>query len=83
MTQAMLHRPPKYGNTIISAVTKILRQVHLIICHAARKDLKNLNAFRYKHDLKSKETILVRINGLFLLINIIKTESNNLLSNHT
>ena len=39
--------------------------------------------FRYKHNLKSNKTMFVGINGLFSLINIIKTESNNLLSNHT
>ena len=54
--------------------------------HAASKDHNYSNekcAFCYKHDLKSKKTIFVGINSLFSLINIIKTESNNLLSNHT
>ena len=56
----------------------------LVINNAASKDHKNSNeecVFRYKHDLKSKKTIFVRINSLFSLINIIKTESNNFLSN--
>ena len=39
--------------------------------------------FRYKHDLKSKKTIFVGMYGLFSVINIIKTESSNFLSNHT
>ena len=67
-------------------MTKILRRVHLQIRHAASKDHKNSNeecVFRYKHDLKSKKTIFVSINSLFSLINMIKTESNNSLSNHT
>ena len=54
--------------------------------HAASKDYTNSNeerVFCSKHDLKSKNTIFVGINGLFSVINIIKTESNNLLSNHT
>ena len=86
MTRAMLHCPLKLANSIISAVTKILRLVHLQIRHAASKDHKNLNeecVFCYKYNLKSKKTIFVSINGLFPLINIIKMESNNLLSNHT
>ena len=78
MTRAMLHRPPKLVNSIISAVTKILQLVHFSIRHAASKDHKNSNKeFDYKHDLKSKKTIFVGINGLLSLINIIKTESNN------
>ena len=41
------------------------------------------SVFRYRHDLELKKTIFISINGLFSLINIIKTESNNLLCNHT
>ena len=40
---------------------------------------------RYKNDLKSNKTMFVGVNGLFSLVNIdlIKTEYNNLLSDHT
>ena len=41
------------------------------------------SVFRDKHDVKSKKTMFVGFGGFFSLINIIKTESNNLLSNHT
>ena len=40
------------------------------------------SVFCYKQDLKSKKTMFVSVNSLFSLINVIKTESNNLLSNH-
>ena len=45
--------------------------------------MKSVFFFRYKHDLKSKKSIFVGINDLLSVINIIKTKSNNLLSNNT
>ena len=65
---------------------KILRRFHFYIYHAASKDYTISNeecVFRYKHELKSKKTIFVGIYGSLSVINIIKTESNNLFSNHT
>ena len=41
------------------------------------------SVFSLQTQLKSKKTIFVGIDGLFSLIKIIETESNNLLSNHT
>ena len=61
MTQAMLHRPPKSANSIISAFKKILRQVHSCSYTNSNEEC----VFPYKHDLKSKKTIFVGINGLF------------------
>ena len=51
---------------------------------AKTKNSSEEYVFRYKHDLKSNKTIFVGSEVLFSLINIdlIKTESNNLLSNH-
>ena len=55
----------------------------LLLSHTGSLHSNEDCVFSYKHDLKSEKTMFVGVNGLLSLINIIKTNSNNLLSNHT